>query len=296
VSSSDGPARIDIGVLRQRATLARQRATWCSARASHHDALAAIADESLQKVHLRLGELHRQAEIRHRTSAAIHDLLASQLHRWRDPEASAEPRLMRSVASQLGMSSALAALGHKDGATAVVVAASDETARVAHDLELVMAEGPATEAARGAPVRAAGQALCERWPRYGPAVGELGVQAVCAAPLRSRSRGLGVLCGYGRVPATSQQTLTATRLMADVLTEALIGTIDLAPEKDSLCLAFLDESDHQSTVHQAAGMLSVQYGCQVEDAADLLAARAFADGKPVQEIALGVVQGEELLS
>ncbi|HKD88284.1 MAG TPA: GAF domain-containing protein [Streptosporangiaceae bacterium] len=200
---------------------------------------------------------------------------------------------MRSVASQLGMSSSLAALGHKTGAIAVV-AASDETARVAHDLELVMAEGPATDAARGAPVRAAGQALLDRWPRYGPAVAELGVQAVCAAPLRSRSRGIGVLCGYDRMPAISQQNLTATEVIADVLTEALLGMIDLTSQKDSFSLAFLDESDCQSVVHQAAGMLSVQCECQVEDAADLLAAQAFADGKPVQEIALGIVQGREL--
>ena len=45
-------------------------------------------------------------------------------------------------------------------------------------------------------------------------------------------------------------------------------------------------------VHQAAGMVSVHCGCDVDAAEDLLAARAFAAGLPVEEIAAQVLRGE----
>src|SRR6516165_9087518 len=52
-----------------------------------------------------------------------------------------------------------------------------------HDLEIVMGEGP-VHALPGddTPIRVTGPALADRWPRYGPAVTELGVQAVLAVP------------------------------------------------------------------------------------------------------------------
>jgi hypothetical protein len=47
-----------------------------------------------------------------------------------------------------------------------------------------------------------------------------------------------------------------------------------------------------AVVHQAAGMVSVQCDCGVDDAEDLLAARAFATSTPVEQIAIQVVRGE----
>src|SRR5262249_19661128 len=69
---------------------------------------------------------------------------------------------------------------------AVVAAASDAIARAAQDLELALGEGPAVTAMTAdVPVRAVGGSLPDRWPLYGPAIGELGVRAVVAGPLRS---------------------------------------------------------------------------------------------------------------
>jgi hypothetical protein len=203
---------------------------------------------------------------------------------------------MGAVAARLGAASAVAALIGARSAVAVV-AASDATARTAYDLELVMAEGPATEAARGGLVMAAGPAILKRWSRYGPAVAELGIHAVCAVQLGPPQASLGALCAYdtgsGNVPLP---TATACRVMADALTQMVLGAANSADTEDgSPIWVFPGGSADQSVIHQAVGMVSVQFGCEIDDAADLLAARAFAEGTTLREVAHQVIRGETLL-
>jgi hypothetical protein len=199
---------------------------------------------------------------------------------------------MEAIAAQLGTVGVLATLGNQHRLLAMV-AASDRTARAAHDLELVMAEGPATEALGGALVTASGPNLLHRWPRYGPALAELGIHAVCAAPLGPPHLGIGALCTYNTAPTVPQRTATATELMAEVLTQMLLRISRFAePDGELAILGFLDASDNQSVVQQAVGMVSVQCECQPKDAADLLAARAFADDTPLLQVASQVVNGE----
>lgn len=94
--------------------------------------------------------------------------------------------VMQAVAAALGIPGATAVL-HGRHREAVLVAASDATARAAHDLETALGEGAATAAMTGARlVHAAGRELPARWPRYGPAIGQIGIHAVTAAPLRCR--------------------------------------------------------------------------------------------------------------
>ncbi len=57
----------------------------------------------------------------------------------------------------------------------------------------------------------------------------------------------------------------------------------------------LDSSDCQSVVRQAVGMVSVQWGCGIKDAADLLTARAFADGRRLGDVAPDIVRGAACL-
>jgi len=51
----------------------------------------------------------------------------------------------------------------------------------------------------------------------------------------------------------------------------------------------------QAVVHQSAGMVSVHGDCDLDAAEDLLAARAFAAGVPVEEVAAQVIRGETRL-
>lgn len=263
--------------------------------AAEHEARALLGPESLRPLHARLGALHRRMEERHLASAQLHGLLAARLDRWAGgPEGALRPVVMAAIASVLGASSALAVLhGQRHGAA--VVGASDRTAQAAHDLELVMAEGPTLEAAqRGAPVTAAGTALAERWPRYGAAVTELGVHAVVAAPLGLPGARIGALCALGREPEMGDEAGPAAGRMADAFTLLLLQQLaDLPlPDDDSLVLSLFDGASYLAVVHQAAGMVSVQCDCSIEDAQDLLAMRAFAEGVPVAEIATLVVTGQ----
>jgi len=271
----------------------------CEARAESYEAgplpeyeAAQKSYEAAQKSRATGRDLHRRLAARHLMSAQMHELLAVRLEAWHGrKDADIRPMVMDAIASQLGMPSALATVGQHHALA--MVAASDRTAQAAHDLELVVAEGPVTDAVDGAVLTSVGANLVDRWPHYGPAVAELGIRAVCAAPLGSPTVGIGALCAYDTIPATPRRASTVMKLMADALTQMLLGGSALAsPNEEMAILGFLDASDNQSVVLQAVGMVRVQCGCQLEDAADLLVARAFADGRPLPEVARQIVRGE----
>ncbi len=74
------------------------------------------------------------------------------------------------VAAALGIPGAAAVL-YSRRREAVLVAASDATARAAHDLEAALGEGAAAAMAGGRRVPAAGRELPARWPALMDAVG-----------------------------------------------------------------------------------------------------------------------------
>jgi hypothetical protein len=292
VASFEGILRAEIDTLRRRAAAERERALCCAERAALHESEA--ASERLRSCHERLRDLHRGAESRHLISAELHELLADRLERQRDPGTGrAQPDVMQVVSARLGARSAAVALAGRQCRVAMV-AASDELAGAAQDLELVLSEGPATDAARGVFVAAAGAALTYRWPRFGPAAAELGVHETCAAPLGAGHHGLGALCSYGLGPeAVPGQAEAATRLVAGALTRLLLGVAELTtPEAAPAILALLDGRDSDAVIHRAVGVVSARSGYRPEDAVDLLAARAFADGRPLREVARQVIHGQ----
>lgn len=285
-TAPDAGARAEIRALWRRVADERQRAARAAAVAAGHEARATLAPESLRQLHGRMKDLHRQIEARHLTAARLSEVHAIRMERWLDDAAgpALRPVFMAAVASVLGTRGATATLRGRRHAV-VLVAASDANARAAHDLELVLAEGPATDVvAQGTPLTVTGAALLERWPRYGPAVAELGVHAVTAAPLGPR--GLGALCAYTAEPVIGASAAAATDWMAGALAQMVL-TDDILPGPP-----VFDEASYRAVVHQAAGVVSVHCGCDVDAAEDLLAARGFAVGVPVEEIAAQVVRGE----
>lgn len=296
MSSPDRNVQAQIITIQRRAALERERAGHCDVLAVRHEMRIATAADSLRALHARLARLYRGAQSRHLMAAELHELLAAWTEACRDCETGGRPVLMAAVANVLGTGSALAMLGGR-GRDAATVAASDATAQASYDLELVMAEGPVTDAAKGMAVVAAGSALLDRWPRYGPAVTELGICAVSAAPLGTAGATLGAVCALHQTAELPEGAAVGIRLMAGALTRILLGNSDIAgPDLILDALTMLGEADTQAVVHQAIGMISAQCGCGIEDAADLLAARAFADGRPVLEIAEQVVRGYALFA
>lgn len=243
----------------------------------------------MQVLRARMAVLHRETQERHLVVAALHEQHAARLEAWLGGERpeTLEPVFMSTVAAAIGLGSAAAQVRGRRPA-AVVAAASDATARAAHDLEVTLGEGPAMVAVEArATVQVTGMSLAERWPLYGPAVAELGVRAVIAVPLRSNAVCFGALCAYGRKPAIEDGTAVAARRIADALTRTVLLPGETLPGG-----ALFGEPDYQAVVHQAAGMLSVRHGCGVDDAEAMLRARAFAEARPVEMVAMSVLRGE----
>jgi hypothetical protein len=265
--------------------------------AQQQEMAASAAPAALLAMHARIADLHRRAELRHLMSATIHEQLAARIAGSRSDHAENHEPLMHAIAGLLGTSSAVAMLGSQ-ARVAAMVSASDRTALAAHDLELVLAEGPLTDAVAGAsPALVAGSGLLRRWPRYGPAVADLGVQAVSAAPLGPGYATFGAVCAFDRAigprPACAERMATATKLLADVLTSILLREGDsLTADDEPNILSVFADSNIQVQIHQAIGAISSQSGYSTDDAGALLAARAFADGRPVNDVARQVLQGE----
>jgi len=284
--------RACIADLWQWAAEERRRAAREAAFAARYERQAAGLPTSFVLDRLGRAAMHRRAEACHRAAARLHERHAARLLAQVGKAEATLPGpgfAAATAAAVLGTPSTTIVL--LDGRRAIaVLAASDATARAAHDLEILMGEGP-VHALTGTstPVRVAGPAVCDRWPRYGPAVTELGVRAVLAVPLPPAGS-LGALCAYTRQPAITDDAVAAAGRIAAALTRALAT---VAPyqrySKGDSALRRFGLTDDQAVVHQAAGMVSAHSHCTIGDALALLRARAFADGQPVEQVALAVV-------
>jgi hypothetical protein len=295
VLSPDDAADV-VARLRERIAGERRRATRAAEIAARYEEQSAAGPEHLRSLRTRMAILHRQMQTRHRTSAALLEVYAIRMEAWADGRGPAfRPVFMSAVAEAMGVGSAAATLRGRRLA-AVVTAASDAVARAAYDLEVALGEGPAVTAmTAGVPVSAVGGSLPDRWPLYGPAIGELGVQAVVAVPLRHAADCLGTLCAYSPEPALPDRVLALAGRVADAVTYAMLLPPDPTADGGVRDEPLFAESDYQAAVHQAAGMAAVQFGCGIDDAERLLRARAFADGQPVEEVALSVLRQETRL-
>jgi hypothetical protein len=261
----------------RRAALARERAERELAAAARQERLA---ERTGLAIHVRLAGLHRQSAACQLTAARLQEMHARLLARWEQGRG-APPRFMTGVAELCGTrSAAIALVGADHGQLAV--AASDKAAQAAQELEFVLGEGPARDATvRRCVVSASGPQVRERWPGYGAAVGELGIDEVVAVPLGLGAKCVGSLTVFDPRPG-----------FADVFTEvaeALTRTVILGPHPDP---GLYGETDHRAVVHQAAGMVSVQAGCSLGDALELVKAHAFSEGEPVRNVAQRIVRGE----
>jgi hypothetical protein len=299
VAPSDN-ADMYIGHVRNWVLLERQRAERAAAMAVRHEEKQAHASEAMREHHARLAELYRRIERRHLASSQMQAMHAGRLRRWAEAGASQgaiRPLFMASVATILDVDSAILALFGRWQLPAMV-AASNATARAAHDLEFTLGEGPMIDAVEQEHVVfEAGPAMLVRWPEYGAAVADLGVRAVIAMPVRLPTVNLGALCGFdGRPELCGGVTASADRV-ADALAHAVLQAAQL-PERGHTAphLPLFDEADYCEVVHQAVGMVAVQCACDLRDAMALLRARAFADGHPVDAIAERIVHGTLRLS
>ncbi|MFF4499396.1 ANTAR domain-containing protein [Streptomyces sp. NPDC001401] len=268
----------------RRAAAARARSAHETSSADQHEALAkGAATEVGRDVHLRMAAVHRSTAACHTAAARLHEDYAIRLAGWAGATNTPRPLFMTGVAAACGTRSAALTLV---GATfdQLSLAASDEPSRAAQELEFLLGEGPARDATSQArAVTAVGSALTDRWPGYGPAVTELGIDEVTAVPLSMSGTCVGALTIFDPAPRLAGSDTFAE--VADVLTRTMI----LNPEGDP---ELYGGTDLRAMVHQAAGMVSVQLDCPVADALELIKARAFTEGTSAHAVAERILRGE----
>ena len=177
-----------------------------------------------------------------------------------------------------------------DDGPAGIVAATDGAARELEELQFTLGEGPCVDASgTGRPVLQPDLAATAplRWPAFAGGALEAGVRAVFAFPLRVGAIRLGVLDLYrDRAGRLSTDELAEALSFADAATLLLLyAQASTAP---SSAVPVLDD---RAEVHQATGVVSVQAAVGLAEALVLLRARAFADQRPLGDLARDVLTG-----
>jgi hypothetical protein len=205
-----------------------------------------------------------------------------------DPDASLD-WLCRICAKELGMSGAAVALipATDDPGN---IAASDERASFVVDLQFTSGEGPTIDAHRDRrPVLVPELATAIRWPAFAPEAVAAGVAAVFALPLQIGAARFGVLTFCRDRPGPLEEGALADALaMADMACEITLCLQAQVPP-GSLHDVFETLARERTVVYQATGMIFVQLGVSPEEAIVILRARAYAAGRPVDEVAADVV-------
>lgn len=293
------PAPEDVGREWLEFAAERARAARAGQLAANYERQATQPPESMQPLRKRMADLHRRIEKRHQACARLHRYHAVRLQRWYDGGAAASrPLFMAAVSERLRTDDASIAL-FDDKNQELVFAVSGPTARAVHDLELTHGEGPARDALhRTEPVVTAGGDMLRRWPRFGAAATALDVRAVVAVPLlhMHSSRCLGALCGFAVGHRLDARACEQANQVADALSHSVLlateefGSGAAAADDMTLSGSLFEDADYLSTVNQAVGIIVAQYQCATDSAFALLRARAFADDRPVTEVARWMVE------
>ena len=181
-----------------------------------------------------------------------------------------------------------------DGGPAGTVAATDGPALVLEELQYTLGEGPCVDASRsGRPVLQPDLAATasRRWPAFAGGALAAGVAAVFAFPLRVGAIRVGVLDLYRATPGTlTPEQLREALSFADAATLLLLY-LQTRTVSDGFAPEGLAVLDDRAEVHQATGVVSVQAGVSVAEAVVLLRARAYAEQRPVSDLARDVLSG-----
>lgn len=172
-----------------------------------------------------------------------------------------------------------------------ILAASDHGANTIENLQQTLGEGPCLSAFHERrPVLQSDLArAASRWPGFTPAASLAGISAVFAFPLQIGAIRLGVLDLYRDAPGPLDTLQLAEALdYAAAATTILLDLQQDAPPGE-LHPQLSDAADGHREIHQATGMISAQASVPINDALVLLRARAYAEERPLLELAQDVV-------
>jgi len=168
--------------------------------------------------------------------------------------------------------------------------ASDRVSERVEELQVVLGEGPCVDAfSAGQPVLAAdlsAGAWARRWPAFVPEALAAGVGALFALPLQIGAARVGVMDLHRRAPGELDgQELAAALVFADATTQALLIE---AHVRDIEGVPDLYQS-YRAVVHQATGIVKAQLNISIAEALVRLRAYAYAEERPIEDVAGDVV-------
>lgn len=271
------------------AARAAARAARAGSIADNHAHLALHALPPARTLHERSAVVHRRSQARQLVVSTLWQRHAEELAgRSLGCSKVSSPRLIETVATLSGGRGVYVSLATTAGTTVVV--ASDESARTAHNVEVVLGEGPAQSCLVEGPLLVSGSEVQARWPLYAEAIGPLEVESLASVPLKSRHLNLGTLttldppAGFG-TEAALERLCVVGEAVVDVLRAEVSDSARHAT-------GLLGHMDYKDELHQAAGVIAVQQDCAIGDALALLRARSFATGTDVDALARAVIAGE----
>ncbi len=179
-----------------------------------------------------------------------------------------------------------------DGQLRGTAGRSGPSVHTVQELQFELGEGPCIDAwASTEPVLEPDLAAPEvvRWPAFAAGAVAARVLAVFAFPLRLGAIRIGVLVLYRDRPGgLDDDELAYGLVIADLAAWVILGLQSGAPA-DALHELLEVQPPHWAEVHQATGIVSVQLGVGLDEAFVRLRAYAFAEDRPLREIAREVV-------
>ena len=179
-----------------------------------------------------------------------------------------------------------------DSGPAGTVATTDGPAAVMEDLQFTLGEGPCVESS------ASGQFILQpdlartgpaRWPAFTAGAVEAGIGAIFAFPLRVGGIRLGVLDLYrDTVGELTRTDLAAALTFTDAAT-AVVLHLQSQRSEGGTGLGGVPVLEDRDEVHQATGFLSVQDNVSISEALVRLRARAYAEERPILDLARAVL-------
>jgi hypothetical protein len=202
-------------------------------------------------------------------------------------------RVCAACAEALSITGAGIVLLMRGGEQRTSLGASDKVAETIEEAYFTLGEGPGVDAGRlGVPVHeqdvaAAGQT---RWPMFAASALDAGVAAISSLPLRVGAECIGAMNLYRNQPGPLSPPQLADALVAANLVAQAVLALQAQAPGETLAPRLAD-APFRAVVHQATGMITAQLDISVAEALIRLRTYAYAQDRPIDEMAARVVAG-----
>lgn len=178
-----------------------------------------------------------------------------------------------------------------------VAAATDDRCRDLDELQFTTGEGPCHEAfVARRPVLTPDlrDEAARHWPGYASAALGAGVAAVFAFPMHIGGVGFGVLDVFAEKPGSlHSEQVTMALTYAQIATEIMLDG-HLTTPSGELEPGLSTALGYRAEIHQAQGMVMVDLDMSPADALTRIRAHAFAENRPLIDLARDIIGGYKL--